>query len=227
MKALAIDSAVSGITVAAVNDEKKASLFLDIGMKQSEKLLPAVQYVMEQVQLQPGELEFTVLDKGPGSFTGLRLGFAALKALELAFTCPVYGVTTLDAYAYPYKAWPGSVLAVIDAKKDRLYAALYRNGTQTHAPADAEPEKIRSWLDGEQPVLLVGADAAFAYRTLTEGYESELDLRYFGNIQASASDALFAIADGMRQNGEAPLAPYEGPLYLRKSEAEESVGKPR
>lgn len=83
MKALALDTAISCITIAAKNDDNLASLVLDIGMRQSEKLLPAIDYVLSQADLKPGELDYTVLCEGPGSFTGLRLGFAALKAIEL------------------------------------------------------------------------------------------------------------------------------------------------
>ena len=83
MKALALDTSISCIQIAAKNDDKLASLVLDIGMRQSEKLLPAIDYVLKQAELAPAELDYTALCQGPGSFTGLRLGFAALKAIEL------------------------------------------------------------------------------------------------------------------------------------------------
>ena len=84
MKALAIDSAVTCISLAACNQQKKASVTLDIGMRQSEKLIPAIEYVLEQVELEASQLDFIALSGGPGSFTGLRLGFAAAKGLQLS-----------------------------------------------------------------------------------------------------------------------------------------------
>ena len=79
MKALAIDTSLTRITVCAKNDDKTAYLTLDIGMKQSEKLLPAIDYILSQVELKVSELDYTAICKGPGSFTGLRLGFSALS----------------------------------------------------------------------------------------------------------------------------------------------------
>ena len=108
MKALALDTAISCITISAKNDEYLASLTLDIGMRQSEKLLPAIDYVLKQADLAAADLDYTVLTEGPGSFTGLRLGFAALKAIELfGNDIPLYGINSLDAYAWPFMDFDG------------------------------------------------------------------------------------------------------------------------
>ena len=121
MKALALDSANTKIYIAAKNEDKTVTTVFDIGMKQSETILPAIAYTLEQVKLTAAELDYTVLCKGPGSFTGLRLGFAALKALELANGTPTYAVMTLHSYAFPFKDFPQTVLSVIDAKKEKSW----------------------------------------------------------------------------------------------------------
>lgn len=220
MKAAAIDSAAPVITVAAQNDIYYAEITLDIGMHQSEQLLPALDYVLHQVHLTPHELEFSALAKGPGSFTGLRLAFSALKALQLSAGCPIYGVPTLDAYVYPYQTWPGAVLAVLDAKKQRFYAAVYRHGIQAAGTEDARIEHIANWLDEEEPLLITGPDAALAAEALTS-CKPLIQPAVF-NQRCTAAASLLTIGDAMRRSGKAPLAPEEGPLYLRKSEAEES-----
>ena len=107
MKALAIDSASGCMTVSAKNDDITTSLSLDIGPKQSQELLPAIDFVLKKVDLKPEELDYTVLCKGPGTFTGLRLAFAAFKSIELAFNKPVYGVSTLECYASPFENFEG------------------------------------------------------------------------------------------------------------------------
>ena len=152
MKALALDTAISCITISAKNDDYLASLVLDIGMRQSEKLLPAIDYVLKQADLSPADLDYTVLAEGPGSFTGLRLGFAALKAIELfgglkdgadqqapqdqkasqdqkpaGSRIPLYAINTLDAYAWPYLDFDGIILPVIDAHKEKFYAKAFLN----------------------------------------------------------------------------------------------------
>ncbi len=148
MKALALDTSISCIQIAAKNDDNLASLILDIGMRQSEKLLPAIDYVMRQADLTPGELDYTVLCEGPGSFTGLRLGFAALKAIELfggtsanenssqdqkaggSAKIPLYGINSLDFLAHPFLDFDGIVLPVIDAHKEKFYAKAFFNGKE-------------------------------------------------------------------------------------------------
>lgn len=147
MKALALDTSISCIQVAAKNGDNLASLVLDIGMRQSEKLLPSIEYVLAQADLTPGELDYTVLAQGPGSFTGLRLGFAALKAIELfggtsangdclqdqkapASRIPLYGINSLDFLAQPYLDFDGIVLPVIDAHKEKFYAKAFFCGKE-------------------------------------------------------------------------------------------------
>ena len=103
MKALALDTATGRISAAAYNGSTHASLILNLELRQSEKLLPAVETVLREAELAPTDLDFVALTSGPGSFTGLRLGFAALKAFQLSTGCPLYGVPTLQAYFYPFR----------------------------------------------------------------------------------------------------------------------------
>ncbi len=73
MKALAIDSVSSTLTVLAKNEDRFASLSLDAGIHQSEVILTMIKTVMEESHLNPKDLDFASLCSGPGSFTGLRL----------------------------------------------------------------------------------------------------------------------------------------------------------
>ena len=153
MKSLVIDAAASCITIAAKNDEFKASLSLDLGQKQSQKLLPAIDYVLSQLELKPADFDYTALTSGPGTFTGLRLAFSALKAIELAANVPVYAVPTLDVYSYPFKNFDGLVVSVIDAKKDQFFASIYENGIQIMEAADTTAEFVASKLSKEKKLI--------------------------------------------------------------------------
>ena len=124
MNALSIDCAVSELTVAAKKDRQTVKLSLDIGMKQSEKILPAIDYVMKESGLTPSDLDYTACTLGPGTFTGLRLGLSALKALTLANNTPLYAVPSLDLYAHPYKSSNEIVLSVLESKEDEFFHAL-------------------------------------------------------------------------------------------------------
>lgn len=220
MKALAIDSAVTCISLAACNQQKKASVTLDIGMRQSEKLIPAIEYMLEQVDLQPTDLELIALSGGPGSFTGLRLGFAAAKGLQLSTGCPVYSIPTLEAQALPYSSWPGVVVSAIDAKKDRFYVQFFSNGEKTSKPMDSEIEEIVKKI-GSHEALLVGPDSLPLHDRL-KAQDNSLRLNRLPNLSSSITDALFAMAQKAHEGQEKPLEPCQGPIYLRKSEAEEN-----
>lgn len=149
MKALAIDTSTSKFFVAAKNGERSVSSVYDIGMKQSETLLPAIDYALEKAGIKPNELDYSVITAGPGSFTGLRLSFAACKALTLANSTPLYTVPTLEALAWRYRELPFFVVPLIDAKKNRFYAAAYCQSETILEPGDYEIGKILEALKSE------------------------------------------------------------------------------
>lgn len=218
MKALAIDSAGGCMTVAAKNDDFTASLILDIGPKQSPELLPAIDLVLKKVELVPEELDYMTLCKGPGTFTGLRLAFAALKAMELSFNKPVYGVSTLDCYAFPFKNFCGQVVSTVDAKKDQFFAAVYEDGKTLLEPEDTTTEKVITFLDKSKKILCTGPDAEIFAGELKKQCPS-MDVLYFDS-QINTCKSLFALTEKMIEEKKEPLKDFEGPEYLRKSEAE-------
>jgi len=224
MKALAIDSASSCITFAAINDKKSAILSLNIGMHQSECLIPSIQEVMDKTGLKPEDLDFTCMDLGPGSFTGLRLAFSALKAFELSHNTPLYGIPTLEACSYPWSFYTGAVLSVIDAKKNSFYAQVFRNGEKCTDIEDSSVSKIITHIDSEENVLVCGPDAAFFVAQARELRPTQ-NFTLVKGISASPIHSLLEIANKKFEKNESGLAEYDGPLYIRKSEAELSLKK--
>ena len=197
MKAIAIDSAGTRLTVAAKNDDAVVASVYDIGMKQ---------------------LDYTALCRGPGSFTGLRLAFAALKAVEQATGAPIYGIPTLEVYAYPYRVFPFPVVSAIDAKKNRFYAAVYEAGSETLSAGDYEIETILRALQDAKEALCTGPDAkCFAEAAGQNGIGTKLYALDFSEL---TTDSLFALAEAKIAAGEKPLADFDGPVYIRASEAE-------
>lgn len=221
MKALAIDSATSCITFTAINEKKTTSLSLNIGMHQSENLIPGINEVMQKVGLKPEDLEFTCTGLGPGSFTGLRLSFSALKAFQLAYNTPVYGIPSLKAYAYPWSFFSGAVLSIIDAKKNRFYSQVFRNGQSCTEIKDTETENVLSFVDEEENVLVCGS--LLDTSLFVEQAKSIRPTQHFttvNGISHSTTFSLLELANSKYLKKESGFAEYEGPLYIRKSEAE-------
>lgn len=218
MKSLIIDSASSCMTIAAKNDNQKAILILDIGMKQSQKLLPSIDIVLSQLELEPRDLDYMALTSGPGTFTGLRLAFSALKAIELAYNIPIYAIPTLEAYAFPFKDFDETIISVIDAKKDQFFAAIYKKGKAILEAEDTTIERIADMLTNSEKLIVTGADAEIFKEEILKT-KPELKITATYSIQ-NISDSIFKIAEEMIEQKKEPLKDYDGPIYLRKSEAE-------
>nr|WP_318660804.1 tRNA (adenosine(37)-N6)-threonylcarbamoyltransferase complex dimerization subunit type 1 TsaB [uncultured Treponema sp.] len=225
MKALAIDTSLTRITICAKNDDKTAYLTLDIGMRQSEKLLPSIEYVLSQVDLKTSDLDYTVLCKGPGSFTGLRLSFSALKAIELSHGTPLYGVGTLEAYSYAYSSLPFPVICAVDAKKNRFYVRI-NNGTENiiedgDYEIDAIAEKIAGLESSE--FFVCGSDAELFIERIKKDIPSFNKKLFCLKGKPNETENLFAIAEDMIAKKIPALKDFEGPVYIRASEAEEHL----
>lgn len=219
MKALAVDSAARCMTVSARNGDYTATLSLDIGQKQSQELLPSIDFVLSKAGLEPRELDYAAVCSGPGTFTGLRLSFSALKAITLAYGTPVYGIPSLDVYAYPFSRFDGLVVSVIAAKKNQFFASVHENGSETVPAEDTTAEKIIQKIGKtERNILTVGPDAA-AFAEILKSTKPSLSV-VSCPFQPTPTDTLFALAEKMMENKTEPLKDYDGPVYMRKSEAE-------
>lgn len=220
MKALAIDCACSRMTVAAKNEDKSFTAIYDIGMRQSETLVPAIDFAIEKCGLEKGSLDYTALTIGPGSFTGLRLGISALKAIECAFGTPLYGISSLQAYAYPFINSVYPTLACIDANKDRFFAGIYHSGKVVLEDGDYDIPFITERLKNTDELNIAGMKADVEKLTGLLEAAGCKKIIHTAAVPSVNTDSLFALAEKMISEGKASLQEYEGPVYLRASEAE-------
>lgn len=218
MKALSIDCAVSRLMVSAKNDDKVFTSIYDIGMKQSESIVPAIDYVLEKVSLTPAELDYTAITIGPGSFTGLRLGISAVKAIELAYDVPVYGISTLAMHAFCFKNFELPVLSGIDANKNKFYANLSDGKKILMEDGDWDTQVIINKVKKIKKLIICGPDAN-KLKDLILAQNKKIKI-YTPSTNIVTSEALFSIAEEMISNNEQGIKDFDGPLYLRASEAE-------
>lgn len=218
MKALAIDCAVTRLVIAAKNDDKICTCIYDIGMRQSEILVPSIEYVLEKADLKSNELDYTTLTVGPGSFTGLRLAISALKAIELAYNVPVYGISSLKTYEYTFLNFDLPIVTGIDANKDKFYARVIYNHTEILKDDDYEIETIADAVKEFEKFIVAGPDCKKLQNILQEKYPTANILTL--NTTQSTTDALFELAEKEIAANNPPLKDYDGPVYLRASEAE-------
>lgn len=198
MNYLAIDTSGSHLTVIAKHGEKQSILHQqNAGLQHSVRLMHAVQSAMDEVNLCGEDVDFLVAVVGPGSFTGIRIGVATIKALAYAWNKPVKSVTSLDLAAYD-KGSAEKTLALVDARHGHFYVCAYDGLSAGQAKYLPESEVER--LSAQYVPVCVG-------NCSREGYGV-----------ANLVDGLTSAAEKkpLLEDAEALV-----PLYVRKSQAEE------
>lgn len=125
MKVLAIDTSSKLCSVAILEDTNLIKkLELDNGLTHSETLMPLVQQLLKECNLNLKDIDLLVSDIGPGSFTGIRIGVATCKAFSDSINIPCVGISSLEVLAYNIEK-DGIICSTIDCKNDNCYFALY------------------------------------------------------------------------------------------------------
>jgi tRNA threonylcarbamoyladenosine biosynthesis protein TsaB len=215
MRVLALETSTLAGGVALVDgDRLVAEYLLDVSVMHSERLLSAVDRVLSDARWSPPDLEGLAVSIGPGSFTGLRVGVSTAKGLALALSLPIAAVPTLDAMAaaLPWAALP--VCPVLVARRDEVYASLYRHdGEGLRREWDyvaLPPGELAARL--REPTLLIGDGA--------ERIDSP-HARRVPPPQRVPSPACVAVLGRERLRlGDRVDAATLLPLYLRPSQAE-------
>jgi tRNA threonylcarbamoyladenosine biosynthesis protein TsaB len=166
-----------------------------------------------------GRVAAVAVGVGPGSFTGLRVGIATARALGLSRDLPVHGVSTLDALgrALGERAGASSRLALLDARRGEVFAALYSDsGKRRWDPWVGTPEALAERVAAlETPILAAGSGAVrFRQELARMGVEIPDDADPVHRIAARHICALAGSGEGEEQAGPA------APIYLRPPDAE-------
>lgn len=162
MLTLGIDTS-GKVASAAVTDGERllAEKILYTKLTHSQIILPMVQELLDDCGLGFKELEAVVCAAGPGSYTGLRIGIAAVKGIVMgAPHLKCAAVSTLEALAFGVSAFQGKIIPVMYARPKIVYAGCYesRSGNVTMLDSDrvTDEEEYFSGLDTSVPVMLTG-----------------------------------------------------------------------
>jgi tRNA threonylcarbamoyladenosine biosynthesis protein TsaB len=214
---LALESTASVPSVAVCDDAGRTLGYAraERGAGQADRLVALIDAAVEAAALGYRDLDLLAVNRGPGSFTGVRAGVAAARALALALARPVLAVNTLEALAAAAGPQPaGTVVAAVDARRGEVYVQTFDRGLAAlDAPSALAPTDVRLGV-AAPPLHLVGSGAALLAAALAD-VPFVVSERIEPDARGVARRALDRLAAGAR--------PLEGsavrPLYLRPPDA--------
>ena len=128
MLILGIDSSTEMAGISLLADRKIiAESNLALYRRHSERLLPNIAHLFQESNYEINDIDGIAVTLGPGSFTGLRIALSTVKGFAHVLSVPVVGLSTLEVLAYNYSEVQGLIVPMIDARRERVYTALFDN----------------------------------------------------------------------------------------------------
>ncbi len=235
MKILAVDSSGLVASVAIVEDNvMTAEYTVNYKKTHSQTLLPMLDEIKRMTELDLSSVDAIAVAKGPGSFTGLRIGCATVKGLGFALNKPIIAVPTADALAMNAWGYGGLVCPLMDARRMQVYTGIYswegspenaRDFGRLHIIMQQRPMSVSELigkldaLETEEKVLFLGDGVPVYEKEITRKLKRSCEFApaHMGRQRAGA---LAVLAGIYYEKGLTETAEEHKPEYLRLSQAE-------
>ena len=224
MKILAVDSSAKSASVAvAENGRLISECFVNNALTHSRTLMPMVDNALSQADMSFGDIDALCVNVGPGSFTGIRIGVAAVKGLAAADKKPCAGVSTLESIAYNFADENCIVCAAMDARCNQVYTALFRcDGKGVERICEDKAVSIdelgNELQQYKEKIYLAGDGAEICFKAF-EGKVENINLAGENRRYQRAFGAALAAENKKEFMDSALLAP----VYLRLPQAEREL----
>jgi tRNA threonylcarbamoyladenosine biosynthesis protein TsaB len=218
---------VGGSCALCVDDVVVREHATDPAVSQAERLPADLMTLLETHGSALADIDAFAVGTGPGSFTGLRVGIAAMQGLAFAMEKPLVGISAFDALAY--LAHSGTVAADvpatadtvtatwIDAWRGEVFSALYQNEREAEPPTVEPPARILTRLNGRR-ILFTGDGASVHADQIRERLGSAAV--FTCPVAPALAGAIGILAARELAAGHRPLPHAIRPLYVRRSDAE-------
>ena len=224
MKILSVDSSSVSASVAITeNGVTLAENFINNGLTHSQTLMPMVEKTLNDANMFAKDIELFAITNGPGSFTGVRIGIASVKGMADALGKKCIAVSTLEAIAEPLKNEDSIVCAVMDARCNQVYTAIFQGGKRLCEDKAVLIDDLGVELENcNKKVVFIGDGSVLCYEKLkdvvTDIHLADENIRF---IHASSIGRL---AEEKVKNGETPTESANlVPFYLRLPQAEREL----
>ena len=230
MRILAVDSSAVSASCGVYDDKTiKSEFYMNIGLTHSQTLMPMVDAAIKYSSIDLDSVNYFAVSYGPGSFTGIRIGVAAVKGMAFAKNKKCIGISTLEAIAYNFCGYIDNVIicSSMDARRKQVYNALFEinNGKVNRITQDRaiSIEDLKIELTGyDKNIILAGDGAVLCYelcKDLDNIALSPENIRY----QRSYGVAAAAYEKVMNDENIAIDSSKLIPVYLRPSQAEREL----
>ena len=226
MIVLSMDSSSLVTTVALLKDEHLLGEFtLNFKREHSIILMEKIEMLLKDCNIDISEVDGFVVSKGPGSFTGLRIGMATVKGLSKGSNKPYLSISSLDALAYSLVNFDGIICPIMDALRDSVFTCMYKssNGELSKIidySALSLDELVEVLQQKDEPVIFTG-DGVYKYKEylLEKLPNAKFAPNHLSVVRASALGEL-----GMELLRKGQYDDMNSsPLYLKKPQAEREL----
>lgn len=224
MNCLCFDTSGEKGCVVVVKDGKIAgSIELSKIYGHNETLLPSASLLLERLSIKPQQIDVVAFVRGPGSFTGVRIGMATAYGISAANPdIELRGYTSLYLYARKFIVERKNVLVLLDARKKQVYASLFTESGESFGYKNLYPHEVSALLNGVNIESLVITGSGYLK------YKDIIDKEI--KIPFSYQESEKCLAKPLAEEVLNPLhieKPSLEPLYIRKSDAEVNRNKKR
>ncbi len=226
---LAMDTATPCSAIALTTGTREdgrvlASLSLTGNVTHSRRLLKAIDYLLQEAEVDWPEIDGIAASLGPGSFTGLRIGLATAKGLAAAAGKALVGISSLDSLATKCST-SRLICAVVDARKKEVYTAFYRCNGNGFAERTSDirvvaPENLAAAIT--EPTVMIG-DGVLVYGDLFKKILGKTVVFAPAMLHEPSASSLGLLAGERFITGDRLDVAEAVPLYIRSSDAELSL----
>jgi len=207
---LALDTSSPSGSLAVLRGEKVVGVVSTAtGEVYSSRMFRELEFLLGELSLRMDDFELFAVAAGPGSFTGLRVGLAAVKGWAEVYRRPIAAVSALEAVAVQAHSNAGLIVPVLDARRGQVYFGLYRRAT-------GGTGEIRLVLDGEEYVM-TPVEFFEALRERARGAEFAIVTPQPELFSGVASRDEIAVLRGAVEPASSVLAPFIGQLGFQQA----------
>jgi tRNA threonylcarbamoyladenosine biosynthesis protein TsaB len=224
MKILSLDSATESATCAILDDNRiLGEITFNYKKQHSLVLMPMIDELFKNTGMNISDIDGFVASKGPGSFTGLRIGMSTIKGLSQGTKKPFVTISTLDSLAYNLAYTPGIICPILDALRDNVYTALYTFDnfklTRTSEYMNISIDELINMLKEKNCNISFVGDGTFKFK---ERLMENLNGISFApaHLNLAKASSLGELGLNLLSNGIEDDIYGCVPIYLRKPQAE-------